>query len=278
MATQKVWLITGASKGFGFEFVKAALAQGDQVIATVRNQPEDLAATLGNNPNLLPVVMDVTNEAQVKDGVQQGIAHFGRLDIVVNNAGYGLLSGIEESSDAETRQQYDTNVFGLLNVTRAVLPTLRKQRAGHLINISSLFGYDAKPGLALYGSTKFAVEGLSKGLALELAPFGIKVTAAAPGVFSTDFLSKESYRTANQPLADYDGTPAHAPRQASGHQPGDPAKLAQVIMQVAASDNPPLHLPIGPDAVAMYEQNVAKVSQEVAAWRKISISTNHAKA
>lgn len=207
MATKKVWLVTGAAKGFGLEFVKAALSLGDQVIATVRSKPEQLADTLNHPADLFIVLMDVTNEAQVKAAVAQGVEHFGRLDVVINNAGYGLIAGVEEATDAEVRKQYDTNVFGLLNVTRAALPTLRKQKSGHIINISSLFGYDAWAGLGIYGSTKFAVEGISQGLAVDLAPFGIHVTAVAPGLFSTEFLSSESYATTSNPIVEYNETP-----------------------------------------------------------------------
>lgn len=282
MASKKVWLVTGAAKGFGLEFVKAALESGDQVIATVRSQPEQLAQTLHHPADLFIVLMDVTDETQVKAAVQQGIDHFGRLDVVINNAGYGLIAGVEEATDAEARKQYDTNVFGLLNVTRAVLPTLRKQKSGHIINISSLFGYDAWAGLGLYGSTKFAVEGISQGLAVDLAPFGIHVTAVAPGLFSTEFLSSESYAVTGNPIADYDETPVGQIRAGIGQfhktQPGDPKKLAQVVVQLVASENPPVHLPIGKDAVDLYQQNVAKTQQELAGWLAAATSTDHAKA
>ena len=279
MATQKVWLITGAAKGFGLEFVKAALASGDKVIATVRSQPEQLAATLHHPPDLFIVQMDVTNEAQVQAAVQEGIAHFGRLDVVINNAGYGLIGGIEEATDAETRRQYDTNVFGLLRVTRAVLPTLRQQQSGHLINISSLFSYDARAGVALYGSTKFAVRGISQGLAVELAPFGIHVTDVAPGLFSTEFVSSDSYALIGHPIADYGETPVGQLRTNIAHyhksQPGDPQKLAQLVVQLVAAAQPPLHLPIGQDAVDLYQQSVAKLKQEITPWLAQATSTDH---
>src|SRR5258708_2825854 len=199
---QKVWLGTGASKGFGFEIVKSALANGDKVVATVRTKPEQLVAAFHNNPDLLVVLLDVTNEGQAKLASQQAIDHFGRIDVLVNNAGYGLLSGVEEASDAEVRKQYDTNVFGLLNVTRAVLPFFRRQRAGHVINVSSLFGFGSIAGWGLYGSTKFAVEGITEALALELAPLGIHVTAVEPGLFSTNFLDESSYFASKNSIAE----------------------------------------------------------------------------
>jgi len=171
----KVWFITGASKGFGFEIARAALAGGDQVVATVRKNAVELTARLDGSDRLLVVTLDVTNESEVKAGVQAAIDRFNRIDVLVNNAGYGLLAATEEASADEVRKQYDTNVFGLLNVTRAVLPQMRKQASGHIINISSLFGYlNNLPGSGLYGSTKFAVEGISEGLAVELKPLGIR--------------------------------------------------------------------------------------------------------
>jgi NAD(P)-dependent dehydrogenase (short-subunit alcohol dehydrogenase family) len=279
MKKQKVWFITGASKGFGLEIAKAALAAGDKVIATVRSKPEQLASTLNNGADLFVVVMDVTKESQVKTAVEQGVGHFGSIDVLVNNAGYGIVTAIEEASDEEVRKQYDTNVFGLLNVTRAVLPYLRKQRSGHVINVSSLFGYDAIPGWALYGSTKFAVEGISKGLAVELAPFNIQVTAIAPGLFRTDFLSTDSYIASKNIIDDYNdnvGPMRHIPAQYHGNQPGNPAKLAQVVVQITKTENPPLHLPVGSDAVKMYKENIEKYSPVVNTWEAVSSSTDYA--
>ncbi|MDZ7954803.1 oxidoreductase [Nostoc sp. DedQUE09] len=278
MKTQKVWLITGASRGFGLEIARAALAAGDQVVATVRQEPAQLTATLDNHANLYVVQMDVTQEDQVQTAVKQGIARFGRVDVLVNNAGFGMVGAIEEITDAEVRKQYDTNVFGLLNVTRAVLPYLRQQKSGHIINISSLFGYDAIPGWGLYGSTKFAVEGLSKGLAVELAPLGIQVTVVAPGLFSTDFLSTESYVAAKAIIADYQETVGQMRSGADAlhrNQPGDPKKFAQVMLQLANTDHPPLHLPVGNDTIAMYRSSTAKMAQDIEAWLPVATSTDH---
>jgi len=282
MSKQKVWFITGASRGFGFDITKAALAAGDKVVATVRTKPEKLAAGFQHHPSLLVVVLDVTNEAQVKEGVQKAIDQFGRIDVLVNNAGYALLAATEEASDAEVRKQYDTNVFGLLNATRAVLPYMRNQQAGHIINISSMFGYGAVyAGLGLYGSTKYAVEGISEGLALEVKPFGIHVTAAAPGLFSTEFVSTGSYVASKNILEAYDATVGQlraSMAQVDGNQPGDPAKLAAIIIQLASSKNPPLHLPIGRDSVTLFNDNSIKTGKEVAEWEELSSSTDHVKA
>ncbi|MDB4926754.1 oxidoreductase [Mucilaginibacter sp.] len=279
MKTQKVWFVTGTSKGFGLEITKAVLASGDKVIATVRSKVAELTSKFNNNPDLLVVTMDTTIESQVKEAVQQGVAHFGKIDVVVNNAGYGIVTAIEEATDEETRKQYDTNVFGLLNVTRAVLPYLRKQRSGHIINISSLFGFDAIPGWALYGSTKFAVEGISKGLAAELEPFNIKVTAVEPGLFTTDFLSKESYAIADNAIDDYADTTVGQMRAHSGSlhgkQPGDPVKLAKVIVELADTKEPPLQLPLGTDAIQTYRTSAENTAKSVEKWLALSTSTDH---
>jgi NAD(P)-dependent dehydrogenase (short-subunit alcohol dehydrogenase family) len=275
---QKVWLVTGASKGFGFEITKAALDSGDRVIATVRSQPEALADALHHHPNLFTVQMDVTNEAQVQQAVRQGVAHFGRLDVVVNNAGYGLVAALEEATDAEVRQQYDTNVFGVLNVVRAVLPIMRLQRAGYLINISSIDAHGAFPGWGVYGSTKFALEGISQGLAVELAPFGIQVTAISPGLFRTGFLGPESRQVASRPLADYTATAVGEMRADArhlfGHEPGDPKKLARVVVDLARTPQPPAHLLLGKDAVIFYQTNIERMRQEMEQWLPISTSTD----
>ena len=189
-----------------------------------------------------------------------------------------MITAIEEATDAEVRKQYDSNIFGLLNVTRAVLPYLRQQKSGRVINITSLFGYDAVPGWGLYGSTKFAIEGLSKGLAVELAPLGIQVTAVAPGLFSTNFLSAESYVAAKTIIDDYQETvgPMRSGANAlHGHQPGDPKKFAAVIIQLANTERPPLHLPVGKDTIAMYQSNAAKMAQEIEVWLPVATSTDH---
>lgn len=276
---KKVWFITGASKGFGFEIAKAALASGDQVVATVRKNADQLVSKLNAADGLLVVTLDVANERQVQDGVQSTIDRFKRIDVLVNNAGYGLLAATEEASDEEVRKQYDTNVFGLLNVTRAVIPHLRAQGSGHIINISSLFGYlNNNPGFGLYGSTKYAVEGISEGLAAELWPLGIHVTAVAPGLFTTDFTSTDSYQRSTRVLDAYASTVGAVRARMSqfhGNQPGDPTKLASVVIKLAASSEPPLHLPIGSDSVKRLRDKITLITKEVDAWESISKSTDH---
>ncbi len=276
---QKIWFITGASKGFGFEIAKAALQAGDKVAGTVRNNGSAVNSSLGNHPNLLVVEMDVTKENEVKDAVQKAIDHFGKLDIVLNNAGYGILGAIEEVSDAEARKQYDTNVFGLLNVVRAALPFLRKQKSGHIMNVSSLFAFDPLVGWALYGSTKNAVEGISQGLAKELEPFGIKVTAIEPGLFRTGFTGKDSFTVAQNAIRDYENTRVGAMRKSTatfhGSQPGDPSKLAAVVVKLGHTENPPLHLPIGTDSVNNYKISAERLARDVNSWMNDSLSTDY---
>ncbi|ASZ12640.1 SDR family NAD(P)-dependent oxidoreductase [Chitinophaga pendula] len=278
MQQQKVWFITGASKGFGFEITKAALAAGHKVAATVRTKADQVKAALGNNPDLEIVQLDVTDKPAIEKGVQQAINRFGRIDVLVNNAGYGLLAAVEEATDAEMHRQFDTNVFGLLNVTRAVLPFMRSQQTGHIINIASLFAYGINvPGLGLYAATKYTVEGISEALDLELRSLGIRVTSAAPGLFRTEFLASDSYVNTSNPLPAYDATVGQTRNNTTfyhGNQPGDPAKLAQVILLAANSDNPPVHLPIGPDAIALFRDKTASKEAEIAAWEKITSDTN----
>ncbi|HEY9645697.1 MAG TPA: SDR family NAD(P)-dependent oxidoreductase, partial [Chroococcidiopsis sp.] len=199
--TDKTWLITGASRGFGAEITKAALAAGDTVIATARNQTA--LQWLGDSKQLLTVSMDVTQETQVQAAVAAGLDKFGQIDVLVNIAGFGLLGAIEESSVEEVENLYRTNVFGVLNVIRAVLPSMRQHRSGHIINLSSIGGYRASAGWGIYSSTKFAVEGITEALHHELAPLGIHATVVEPGYFRTDFLDNTSLRKTATQIADY---------------------------------------------------------------------------
>jgi NAD(P)-dependent dehydrogenase (short-subunit alcohol dehydrogenase family) len=282
MKKQKVWFITGASRGFGFEIAKAALRAGDKVVATVRKNAEQLTTSLGAGSDLLVVVLDVTNKQQVEEGVKKALTTFGRVDVLVNNAGYGYLGAFEEATDEDIFRQYNTNVFGLLHVTRALLPHMRQARAGHIINFSSLFGYKASaPGFGIYASTKFAVEGISEGLALEVKPLGIHVTSVAPGIFATDFLASDSYIVSNNSIEEYASTVGQLKnfaQQLHGNQPGDPAKFAQVIIALGNSNNPPVHLPIGKDAIASFREKTAETEAEIKAWEEISASTDFQRA
>jgi NAD(P)-dependent dehydrogenase (short-subunit alcohol dehydrogenase family) len=276
----RIWFITGASRGFGELITKKALAAGDAVIATAR-KTEGMAERFGNHPRLLPVQLDVTNETQAHQAVAEGIKRFGRIDILVNNAGYGLLGAVEEASKEEIEPLFATNVFGLLAVTRAVLPHMRRQRSGHVINISSIGGYGAYHGWGVYGATKFAVEGLSEALSQELKPLGIHVTVVEPGFFRTDFLDVSSLVTSSNQIADYAETVGAMRKFAanvSHGQPGNPAKLADAFLTLANAKNPPLRLPLGSDTVARIEQKNRSVAAELEQWRAVALSTDFAQA
>ena len=273
---KRVWFITGASRGLGALIAKAALADGNAVIAAGRNVAA-IAERLGDSLALLPVALDVTNEAQAKTAVEAVVEKFGRIDVLVNNAGFGLLGAIEESSDADVRRMYDTNVFGLLNITRAVLPVMRSQRAGHIINMSSLGGYRSAAGFGAYCSTKFAVEGLTEALRAELKPLGIHATVVEPGYFRTDFLDASSLVVAREVIADYDETSGNVRRIAANmnhNQPGDPAKLATALVELVDSQTPPLRLPLGTDALKAIAEKNAYVTQETETWKALSQSTD----
>jgi NAD(P)-dependent dehydrogenase (short-subunit alcohol dehydrogenase family) len=272
----RVWFITGASRGFGARIAEEALAAGDAVVATARD-PSTITARLGSHERLLAARLDVTSEAEAHEAAGQAVRKFGRIDVLVNNAGYGLLGAIEEASAQETEKIFGTNVFGLLGVTRAVLPHMRRQRSGHIINLSSVGGYTGYPGWGIYGATKFAVEGISEALGAEVAPLGIHVTVVEPGFFRTDFLDETSLALTAQQIDDYcetvGRTRAHAADVNHG-QRGDPRKLAQAFMELVNAASPPTRLPLGSDTVQRIEAKNARVAQELAAWRKVAISTD----
>jgi len=272
----RVWFITGASRGFGARITAQALAQGDAVVATARD-PSAITRQFGENPRLLAVKLDVTIEAEAHEAAGQAIKKFGRIDVLLNNAGYGLLGAVEEASNAETQQVFNTNVFGLLNVTRAVLPHMRRQRAGHVVNISSVGGYTGYPGWGVYGATKFAVEGLSEAMTAELAPLGIHVTVVEPGFFRTDFLDDQSLSRTRQEISDYADTVGKTRRIAvdvNHTQRGDPAKLATAMMKLIDAKAPPTRLPLGSDTVERIEAKHAHVEKELAGWRDVATSTD----
>jgi NAD(P)-dependent dehydrogenase (short-subunit alcohol dehydrogenase family) len=278
MKTQKTWFITGAARGFGHTITNAVLASGDKVVATVRSNPDAFVSQFNNNPNLYAVVLDVTSETQAQKAVADAIGHFGRIDVLVNNAGYGLLSAVEEATTEEVKKNYEVNVFGLLNVTKAVLPYLRKQRSGHIINISSIGGLSAYFGWGLYGSTKFAVEGITEALALELAPLGIHATVVAPGFFRTNFLDESSLtRSANviDDYADTVGKMREIATQINRKQPGDPEKLAQAFITLANAEKPPVHLPLGTDTLNRFREKTAAFEQDIEDWYDVVTGTDH---
>lgn len=274
---KRVWLITGASRGIGAKIAAAALANGDAVVATARDA-SSVTQRFGTQPALLAVSLDVTNEAQGVAVAKAAIEHFGRIDVLVNNAGFGLLGAVEEASADEVRRVYETNVFGLLNITRAVLPYMRAARSGHVINLSSVGGYASGPGFGVYCSTKFAVEGLSEALHAELAPVGVKVTVVEPGYFRTEFLEGNSLVESPSTIADYDSTAGEVRKIAKAvtlNQPGDPDKLAQTMIILVEAKKAPLRLPLGSDCVAAIEAKNAFVADELQTWREVSVSTDY---
>jgi NAD(P)-dependent dehydrogenase (short-subunit alcohol dehydrogenase family) len=271
----KTWFITGASRGFGALIMKAVLAT-DAVVATARDP-----SSIADHPRLLKLPLDVTNEGQARDAAARAIEKFGCIDVLVNNAGYGLLGAVEEASAIEVERVFATNVFGLLNVTRAVLPYMRSRRSGHIVNMSSIGGYASPPGWGVYCATKFAVEGISEALSIELAPLGIHATVVEPGYFRTDFLSAQSLSSTAGRIDDYAGTVGEMRTFAAAvhhQQPGDPQRLAQAIVQLAAAHKPPTRLALGSDTVARIEEKHRDVERELDLWRAVSLSTDFPRA
>ncbi|MBW3128407.1 SDR family NAD(P)-dependent oxidoreductase [Hymenobacter profundi] len=279
MSNSKTWFVTGASQGLGLALVQHLLQAGHRVAATSRH-PDNLIQVLGNASSdaFLPLHMDLGNEASVQQAIEQTINTFGGLDVVVNNAGYGIGGSVEELTDAETRQSFDVNVFGLLNVIRHTLPHMRAARAGHIINISSIAALAGATGWSVYSATKAAVSALSEGLAQDVSPFGIRVTTVEPGGFRTNFLTPESLVFAAQPLAEYQTVrDTHARYLAlNGVQAGDPAKAAVAIEQLAAEPTPPVHLLLGQDAYRRATQQLHTRLQETETWKPLTVSTDFA--
>ncbi|MBD9388885.1 SDR family NAD(P)-dependent oxidoreductase [Agrobacterium sp. AGB01] len=272
----KIWFITGASRGFGALITAQALAKGDAVVATARNS-KAITERFGEHPNLLPVTLDVTSQEQATAAAKTAIERFGRIDVLLNNAGFGLMGAVEEATPAETEAVYRTNVFGLLNVTRAVLPHMRQVRSGRILNISSIGGYRGAAGFGVYSSSKFAVEGLSEALHDELAPLGIHVTVVEPGYFRTDFLDASSLTSSGDIIADYEATAGKVRALAanlSHNQPGDPNKLARVLIAFVDEPRPPVRLPLGSDTVAAIEEKHQKDAAILKEWRAIAVSTD----
>jgi NAD(P)-dependent dehydrogenase (short-subunit alcohol dehydrogenase family) len=273
---QRVWFITGASTGFGRLLAEQVLAKGDKVVATAR-KPEQIADLTHNHPGAaLTLALDVTDNNAVEVAVDSAIKQFGRIDVLVNNAGYGLAGAIEEATEEEYMPVFETNVFGLITLTKAVLPHLRKQRSGHIVNLSSIGGLIGSPGWGFYNASKFAVEGFSEALAAELAPLGIHVTIVEPGPFRTDFLGRSGVE-AQQRIADYDQT-AGKTRQyfhdQAGKQAGDPAKAAAAIIAAVEAENPPKHLVLGKIAYNRMTQRLDQWKQELEAWRDVSLGAD----
>jgi NAD(P)-dependent dehydrogenase (short-subunit alcohol dehydrogenase family) len=273
--SSRVWFVTGASRGFGRALAEAVLARGEQVVATGRGEAfaDEFAES---HPAALALRVDVTDRDQVRAAVEAGIDRFGRLDVVVNNAGYGHFGAIEELTEDELRRQFEVNLFGVVNVTRAALPQMRAQRSGHLVQMSSLNGIEGMVGGGYYCATKFAVEGLSESLAAEVAHLGIRVTIVEPGPHRTEFASERSARVAAaiDDYAESVGAARAAFGGLDGNQPGDPARAAEAIIAAVDADQPPLRLPLGTMAITNIRAKLEGQLDELEAWRELSATTD----
>jgi NAD(P)-dependent dehydrogenase (short-subunit alcohol dehydrogenase family) len=278
MTEPKTFLITGVSSGLGRAFAAGALAAGHRVIGTVR-RPEDAQVFTGQAPGKArPLLLDVTDYAAVPDAVAESERQAGPIDVLVNNAGYGHEGVLEESSMDDLQRQFAANVFGPVAMIKAVLPGMRARRRGHIVNVTSMGGFITMPGIAFYCGSKFALEGISEALGKELKPFGVHVTALAPGQFRTDWAGRSMDRTPRS-IDDYDAVmdPIRSARQSkSGHQPGDPDKAAQALLRLVEAENPPTRLFLGNDALGFVSQKLEQMKAEMAAWEDVSRSTSFA--
>lgn len=272
MENKKVWLITGAGRGMGVDIAKAALAAGYYVVATGRNT-EKVAAAIGAHDNLVIAQLDVTSESDAANVVQKAVEKFGRIDVLINNAANFKAGFFEELSMDQINQQLQTSLIGPMIVTRAVLPLMRKQQAGHVITISSTAGLGSFEFCSAYSAAKFGLEGWMQALRAEVAPFGIQTTTVNPGFFRTELLTKESTEYADHPINDY-GQRREQQMEfwqgANGKQGGDPAKLAAALVTIAAEPQPPLRFLAGADAIGLAEQVIDKLQKETNAYRELS--------
>lgn len=275
MSHQKIWFVTGASKGMGLLLTKLLLGQGYKVAATSRN----LAALKSNigieSDHLLPLKLDITNSKETKHTIDQTIEYFGGLDVVVNNAGFSYIGSLEELTDEEFRRALDVNLFGTVNVIRASMAQFREQRSGRIINIASAAGYTAGPNIGSYVASKFAMVGLTEALALEAKHLNIKPTVVLPGSFRTNFLDEGSLNYAKNPIPEYEsGNTYKSYAERAGKQPGDPEKLVRELVNLANMENPPVHLILGPDSFKMIMDKREKDLEEFEAFKKTSLSTD----
>lgn len=279
MNTNKVWFVTGASKGLGLELVRKLLYNNYRVAATSRTIGALKQSISNVTDSFLPLEMDITNDQNVKSSIEKIIAHFGQIDIIVNNAGYSQIGTQEELLDKEVKQNYEVNVFGMLNVIRHSTPYLRQQRSGHIFNFSSIGGFVANfPGFGIYCSTKFAVAGLSESLAEELKSFNVRTTIVYPGYFRTDFLSGESVKTPVNPILEYENARqienAHL-NEINGNQPNDPEKSAEVVIQLSKEENPPVHFFMGEDAYSLAKQKIESLQKALEEFKNLTFSTGY---
>ena len=272
----KVLLITGVSSGFGRAFAEAAVAAGHQVVGTVRREADRAPFEAIAPGHAHAVVLDVTDIASIDRAVASILQDVGRIDVLINNAGYGHEGILEESPLEAMRHQFEVNVFGAVAMIQAVLPGMRERRSGHIINMSSMAGYTPLAGIAYYAGSKFALEGITGVLAKEVEAFGIKVTAIAPGSFRTDWAGRSMVRS-ERAIADYDALfdPIRKAREdKSGKQAGDPARAAQVLLQLIDAEHAPVHLLLGSDALGVVRQHIADLQRQIDAWESVSRSTD----
>lgn len=269
------WLITGCSTGIGREIALAALAAGHQVAVTAR-RPETIADIAAANERAIALTLDVTDQQQIAAAVKMTTDAYGGIDVLVNNAGYGYMSAVEEGEDHEVRRLFDTNYFGVVDTLKAVLPIMREQRSGHVINISSMTGLVANPPNTYYSSTKFALEALTEALAKEVGPLGIKVTAVEPGAFRTDWGSRSMRETAT-PIEDYAdnvGARKELIKAFADHLPGDPRKVAEAVVMVAALSDPPLRLLLGQDVLQATREKLRDMNASIDQWESVTVDVN----
>lgn len=275
MTAKRVWLITGCSRGFGLALAKVALEHGNRVIATARHR-EDIPMELKSSKDVFTVDLDVTQEDQISDAVRVSLEAFGNIDILVNNAGYGMIGAIEETTREEVRAIFDVNVLGLISVTRAVLPAMRARQCGHIINVSSAAGYGASPGWGVYGATKWAVEGLSQTMALELGSFGIKVSAVALDSYDTGFM-KASHRTATQieAYAKISAVARLMAARAGSYGQKDVRRAADIVFRATLENEVPLNLPVGSLALRVGRAAVSRFSDDLERWAELALLGEH---
>ncbi|MEB0012289.1 oxidoreductase [Glaciimonas sp. Gout2] len=279
LSDSPVWFITGCSTGFGRELALQVLARGWRVVVTARDQARVADLAVGANGHALALALDVTDSAQITAAVKAAEDHFGAIDVLVNNAGYGYQSSVEEGDEAEIRAQFDANVFGLFAMTRAVLPGMRARHKGHILNITSVAGKVGFPGSGYYAASKHAVEGFSDSLASEVAPLGIHVTCIEPGPFRTDWAGRSLKQTPNL-IADYADTAGvrlKGTAASSGDQPGDPQRAAAAMILVTETKNPPHHLVLGTFGVDAVSKKLKAGLEQIEAWRATSIGTDFPK-
>jgi len=273
---RKTFLITGVSSGFGRAFAEAALNDGHRVVGTVRGDAARQAFEALAPGRAHGIVLELTEFDAIAPAIDRITDQAGQIDVLVNNAGYGYEGTLEESPLADLRHQFDVNVFAAVATIKAVLPAMRTRRAGHIVNVTSMGGFITMPGIAYYCGSKFALEGISESLAKEVAGFGIKVTALAPGSFRTDWAGRSMVR-AGRSIPDYDAlfSPIRAAREAkSGKQSGDPAKAAQALLKLVEAEDPPTHLLLGNDALNLVREKLAALGDEITAWEAVSRSTD----